>query len=315
MATGDRVSRWVNRSTRQQGQAILNWADIQPTATTIAAATDRQLAGAVARVWESDSDLTLALVRDFSEALRRRSLWTRLAWQDVLLRYRRSWLGPFWLTLSMGVMIASLGVVYGDIFKVDMHDYLPYITVGLLVWGLISTCIAEGCQTFIEAEWFIKQIDLPISMFPFRVVSRNTIIFAHNCVIYVLVMAFFGIGFTWTALLAIPGLLIVILNGICSSLLLGMLSARFRDLPQIIASVLQIAFFATPVFWRPDLVSNNLVVMLNPFYHFIELVRAPLLGAPPPLSSCVIAGAITIGGVALSLVFSRRFRSRVAFWV
>lgn len=247
--------------------------------------------------------------------MRRRSLWTRLAWQDVLLRYRRSWLGPFWLTLSMGVMIASLGIVYGDIFKVNMHDYLPYITVGLLVWGLISSSIADGCQTFIEAEWFIKQIDLPITMFAFRVIARNIIIFAHNCVIYVLVMAVLGVGFSWTALLAIPGLLILALNALCSSLLLGMLSARFRDLPQIVASVLQIAFFVTPVFWRPNLVSNDLVVMLNPFHHFIELVRAPLLGDAPALSSCLIAGALTVGGIALSLVFSRRFRSRVAFWV
>ena len=297
-----------------QERPILNWADMRPAASMILTGADRKLIRPRPRVWESDSDRTLALVQDFSEALRRRSLWTRLAWQDVLLRYRRSWLGPFWLTLSMGVMIASLGVVYGDIFKVDMHDYLPYITVGLLVWGLISTSISEGCQTFIEAEWFIKQIDLPISIFPFRVVARNIIIFTHNCVIYALVMAIFGVGFGWTALLAIPGLLILLLNALCSSLLLGMLSARFRDLPQIVSSVLQIAFFATPVFWRPDLVSNDLVVLLNPFYHFIELVRAPLLDHTPPLSSYLIASVLTIAGIVLSLAFCRRFRSRVAFW-
>jgi ABC-type polysaccharide/polyol phosphate export permease len=267
------------------------------------------------RVWQSNSDYTAWTIWDLSEAARRGSLWGRLAWQDVLLRYRRSALGPFWLTLSMGLMVGALGIIYGDLFKVDMNDYLPYLTVSLLIWNLIQSCISDGCQTFIEAEWIIRQINLPLSMFPFRVVCRNIIIFAHNLVIYLAILLIFPIHVGWVTLAAIPGLLLLLVNALWCSTLLGMLSARFRDLPQIVASILQIAFFATPVIWRVNLINNKLLVDLNPFYHFIELVRAPLLGQSATLVSWLVVAGITIVGCVSTFLFYRSHRTRIAFWI
>jgi len=215
----------------------------------------------------------------------------------------------------MGLMVAALGIIYGDLFKTKMTDYLPYLTVGLLVWNLIQSCISEGCQTFIEGEWVIRQINLPLPMFPFRIVSRNLIIFAHNFVIYFAIILIFPVPIGWVTLAVIPGLLLLLMNALWCSILLGMLSARFRDLPQIVASILQIAFLATPVIWRADLINNKVMVFLNPFYHFVELVRAPLLGQVAALSSWLIVGAITIAGSMVALLFYRAFRSRISFWV
>lgn len=289
--------------------------DFQLSTTEIPAEAGLKSAQARYRVWESNSDPTLRVVWDLSEAVRRRSLWVRLAWQDVLLRYRRSLLGPFWLTLSMGLMVAALGIIYGDIFKVDMNEYLPFLTVSLLVWNLMQSCIGEGCQTFIEAEWIIRQINLPLSMFPLRVVCRNIIIFLHNVVIYLLVVVVFQIEIRWSTLIAIPALLLLLTNALWCAMLLGMLSARFRDLPQIVSSMLQIAFFATPVIWRAEIINNKLLVLLNPFYHFIELVRAPLLGHAPPRLSWFVVGGITLIGGAATLSFYRFLGHRIPYWV
>jgi ABC-type polysaccharide/polyol phosphate export permease len=267
------------------------------------------------RVWQSDVTDVSRTSGDIREAINRWPLWTRLAWQDVLLRYRRSTIGPFWLTLSMGIMVGTLGIVYGDLFNITLSDFLPYLTAGLLVWGLIQACISEGCQTFIEGEWIIKQINMPLLMFPLRVACRNVIIFGHNLVIYLAMLAIFPIPVGWSTLIAFPGLILLLINAVWCATLLGMLSARFRDLPQIVASVLQIAFFATPVIWRPGLISNKAVYLANPFYYFLEIMRGPLLGRTPALMTWVVVVVITIAGIFVTSVLYHFRRSRVSFWV
>lgn len=272
--------------------------------------------GAVPRVWESGGDLTVSMMRDLVDGVGRWRLWGLLGWQDVSMRYRRSLLGPFWLTISMGVMVLALSLIYGTILKADLRHYLPYLTVGFLVWGLLQSTVAEGCQTFIEAEGLIRQIDLPLSMFPLRVAWRNLIILMHNAVIYLLVIAFQGIDPGWTVLLALPGLLVLMLNVVWVATLLGLLSARYRDIPQIATSLMQVFFFITPIIWTPEQMSSRpLIVEANPFYHFVELVRSPLLGHLPSLTNWLVVLAVTAIGGSATLLLYRRFHVRIAYWV
>lgn len=267
-------------------------------------------------VWEWDGDFTRSALYDLSQGLKRWHLWGRLGWQDVMLRYRRSMIGPFWLTISMGIMVFSLGYIYGGIFDINRDHYLPFLAVGFLVWGLMTAVLNEGCQTYIETEWIIRQIDLPLSMFPLRVVWRNLIIFLHNAVIYLVVVAWFSLTPGWTVLVAIPGLLLLLLNALWSAALLGMLAARFRDLPQIVASLLQVGFFITPIIWMPEQAAHRpLLVQGNPFYHFIELVRAPLLGKLPSALNWEVAIGITLVGWLVTFLFYRRFHGRITYWV
>ena len=253
---------------------------------------------------------------DIVEGARAWHLWSMLGWQDIRQRYRRSKLGPFWLTISMGALVGGLGVLYAGLFKVEVADYLPFIAVGFIVWSLISGLIVEGCDAFIRAESIIKQVGLPLSVHVYRVVWRSAIIFAHNAVIYVVVAVIFSIQPGWTGLLALPGLALVCLNGVWLGLLFGLVSARFRDVPQIVASVVQIAFFLTPIIWKPELLPGRALVLdANPFYHFLELVRGPALGqAPEPVSWIAVLG-ITVCGWAATLAMYRAYRWRVAYWV
>ena len=267
-------------------------------------------------VWETTSNRTRSMIRDVSDAGRRWPLWVRLGWQDVLLRYRRSLLGPFWLTLSMGVMIATLGSIYGNILRLPMVEYLPFLATGLIVWGLISSLVSEGCQTFIESDWLIRQIDLPLAMFPLRVVWRNLIVFMHNVAIYLLLLVILPIHIRWNALSSILGLLVLLANGLWCGMLLGMISARFRDLPQIVSSLMQIAFFATPIIWSAEVLSGNTALVSgNPFFHLIEIVRAPLIGRPIAVRSWIAVAGISVVGWAVTLVVFRQFHRRISYWV
>ncbi len=255
-------------------------------------------------------------VRDLVAGLQQWQLWGLMGWQDIRQRYRRSLLGPFWLTISMGVLVGTLGFLYGSLFGIDVEQYLPFIALGFLAWGLISGTISEGCTAFIQSAHYIQQIKLPFSTFVYWVVWRNLIIFAHNFVIYLVVAVIFGIWPGAAALLVLPGLALVIANATWVGLLFGMVCARFRDVPQIVTSLLQVAFFVTPIIWMPEQLGDRIAfAQANPFFHFVELVRAPLLGHVPALSTWMVVLATTAGGWSLTLLLFRRFRNRISYWV
>lgn len=261
------------------------------------------------------SQLDLA-IRDFADGVRSWPLWSKLGWNDILQRYRRSLLGPFWLTASMAIMVIALGVVYSKLFKTELREFLPYLCVGLLVWGYISATISEAGSLFTGSESYIKQIRLPYSLYAFRFIWSRIIIFGHNLIIYIGVLIYFQIWPGSGILLAVPGLVLLSVNLTLASLLIGMLSARFRDIPQIISSVVQIAFFITPVMWNPTLLGlNSPIVYLNPFFHLLEIVRAPLLGQDLPFTSYMAVAVITVANFILSAAFFTRFRRRISYWV
>lgn len=253
---------------------------------------------------------------DLAEGLARWRLWGLMGWQDIKQRYRRSTLGPFWLTLSMAIMVTALGVLYGKLFQIPIDDYLPFLTLGFIAWGLISGLINEGCLALTAAESLIKEMKLPYSIHVYRVIWRNLIIFSHNLVVYFGVIAIFQIWPGVTGLLALPALALITLNAVWIGLLFGMLCARFRDIPQIITSLLQVIFFLTPIIWKPELLRGRVgFAEFNPFFHFVEIMRAPLLGEAPTLTSWAVALAITAAGWVAAVVCFSRYRRYIPYWV
>lgn len=258
----------------------------------------------------------LVAIKDLREALANWPLWGMLGWQDIRQRYRRSTIGPFWLTLSMGIMVASIGVVYAVLFNQEIDDYLPFVALGFILWGFISGVMVDGCQAFVNAEAIVKQSRLPLSLHIFRVVWRHIIIFAHNFVIYGIVLVVFRIWPGWHALWAIPGLALWALNAFWVVLVLGIVCARFRDIPQIVNSVIQLGFLVTPIIWKPSLMGRRAVLVnVNPVHHFIEILRMPLLGETPDTLSWSVALGVTAAGWLFTFELFRRYRWRIAYWL
>ncbi|MBN6110001.1 ABC transporter permease [Xanthomonas bonasiae] len=255
---------------------------------------------------------------DIASALKKYQLAGLLGWQDVRQRYRRSALGPFWLTVSMAVMIATIGVVFSLILKTPLRDFLPFLSVGLIFWGFISTVVNEGCGAFISSESIIKQLPIPLFVHVMRLIWRNLIIVAHNVVILPLVFFAVGKPITAVALMSIPGLLVIVLNLAWIVLLLGIVCARYRDLPQIIANAVQVAFYLTPIMWMPTLLPKEkaaYLLDLNPLYHLLELVRAPLLGSPASAADWYFSLGLLLAGWLLALAFHNRYKRRIAYWL
>ena len=279
------------------------------TVTDVAASPAAALTGPPSRV--------ALVIADLVDGLRRNWLWATLAQQDIKLRYRGSVLGPFWQTLTTVVMIAGMGIIYSKLFHTELKDYLPMLTVGLIFWMFIAGMITEACGTFTAVQGIIQQVKLPFSLHVYRLVYRNLLTLGHNFVIIPIVLFIFPHPIApWRLLELLPGLALILLNGIWISILLGMVSARFRDVPPIVASIIQVVFFMTPVMWPVEALGENAWwAQLNPLFAMLDVMRSPLLGmANAPLSWTILIVMTVVGSVG-TFAFFVRFRHRLAFWV
>jgi len=264
----------------------------------------------------SRASLRALAVRDVADGVRLWRLAVRLAWLDIKLRYRGSMLGPFWMTLSTAVMVGALGVLYAALFHMDVRDYLPFLALSQVLWGFLAALIAEACVCFTVSEPLILSIRMPLSVHALRVVIRGLMILAHNVVVIVGVDLWFSLWPGATLLLAVPGLLLWMLDAFAVTLLLGAIGARFRDIPPIVGSIVQIAFFVTPVIWKPQqLGAQAWVLPYNPFYAMLEVVRAPMLGYPASVETWLMAVAYSLLLLGATWLLLMRARGRVPFWL
>lgn len=264
----------------------------------------------------SDPQRLQRALQDLSAGLSRWRLAAALARLDIRNRYRGSVLGPFWMTASTAVMVAGIGLLYSTLFKVPLREYLPWLAVSLLVWTTINQMVADSCTSFIGAEGVIRQMPLPYTVHVLRFVMRNAIIAAHSLPLIAVVLVGTGNIPGPEAILVLPGLALLAVNACAVGLFLGMICARFRDIPQIVANVMQLAFFLSPVLWKPQLLGDLAVWLpLNPFYVLMETVRGPLVegGAPPLIWLAAVVYTTLACGAAFA--FFVRFRGRIAFWV
>jgi ABC-2 type transport system permease protein len=281
-------------------------------------------------------------MEDIVEGMKQRELWGHLGWQDIKQRYRRSVIGPLWITLSMAITAIGLGLLYSQLFEANIPTFLPYITVGFIVWNFMLGCLTEGTDTFIRNEGLIKHLPAPLTVYALRTVWRLTLMFAHNLLVYLVIVVVFwsqlttpgyeitqggdpqpGIG--WGILLAIPAFVLLAINGGWVAILFGIISTRYRDIPPVISSLVNLLFFMTPIVWTTDILTKRLpggtgdwkvlIAELNPLYHFIQLLRAPLIGNTQSWHHWVVAAGFTVVGWALAFVAMRNYRARVSYWV
>lgn len=244
-------------------------------------------------------------------------IWWGLAWQEIIQRYARSIIGPFWLTLSMGVLIAVMGPLYGALFGQNIAGYIQYLALSMILWGFISSCLNEAGSVFISAEGYIKQVSLPLSIYVLKLITKNILIFSHNAVVGFIVLIFLPPVHFQSIWMVPLGLLLVVANLFWFVLLVGMASARYRDFPQLVTNLVTVMFFLSPIMWKADMLTKNqrFLADINPLYHMIEIIRAPLLGTPIHIHSWIYCIGLLIFGSILAFTIFVRFRARVAYWL
>jgi ABC-type polysaccharide/polyol phosphate export permease len=242
-------------------------------------------------------------------------VWHLLAWQEIRQRYRRSTLGPFWLTLSMGIQILIMGVVVALLFRQPFNKSLPYVALGVIFWQMISGIINDGAMSFVGSSTWILQINLPLGMYVVQRIWSNVIAMGHNLVIFVVFIVIYRL-LSPTFLLFLITLPLVLVSMAWAPLLLAVASTRFRDLPAIVTNFFSLLFWVTPIVYRPEQLGHNrFIADFNPLTYVLALLRDPLLGQVPRAQDLLIVVATGLAGWAVAFPFFARFRGRIAYWL
>ncbi|MDO5506862.1 MAG: ABC transporter permease [Corynebacterium casei] len=264
-----------------------------------------------------------AAFKDLVQGAKQRELWLMLGLQDIKQRYRRSVLGPFWITIATGVMALALGLLYSMLFQLPLADFLPHVTVGLIMWNFISGAIKEGSTIFIDNEGLIKQLPAPLSVHVYRLVWRQTLFLGHNLIIWLLLILIFPRTLGWEFFLVIPGMLLLIVNGVWVAMFFGIVATRFRDVAPLLEALTQLLFYVTPIVWTTKTLTDQggavadraRIAEINPLYHYLEIVRAPMIGEPVAAYHWWIVLGCTAVGLFLAMMAMRQWRFRVSYWV
>ena len=255
-------------------------------------------------------------ISDLILSIKNISLWWQLAFMEILQRYRRSILGPFWITISNAIFICALSIISHNLSKEELYQIITHISYGFITWIFISTTINESCDSLVRASGYIKNIIMPISSHIFVTLFKNIIIFFHNCIIIIIIFIFFG-NINNNIIYFIPGFLILTIILFFIALAVSIVCARFRDLTPIIISINQILFFITPVWWSEKLLMDKELMLsnFNPFNHFISLVREPLLGNQINILTLIFIFLLLLVLIPFSLyIFSKTYK-KIAFWI
>ena len=255
-------------------------------------------------------------LRDLRQAVGMAPVWLILAWRDFLKQTRRTILGPVWSILGTGITVAVLGYVFGAVLDMRGSTAFPYIAAGLVIWFFISGCINGGLSVYISARGVLEERSFPIAFSVFRFVFRYFIELIVKFVVFAIAAAAVALPMTTNALLALPGVAVLTLNGLWVVLVFGALGARYRDVSQIVSPLMLIAFLASPVLWPQGMLGGSeFIALFNPFTHFLAIVRDPLLGLPPPILSVVVTLVVTVGGWALAIICHCLSKDRIVFWI
>ncbi|ADP10990.1 O-antigen export system, permease protein [Erwinia sp. Ejp617] len=256
-------------------------------------------------------------MNDLKAALARYQLWVSLGWNDVLGRYRRSVLGPFWITISMGVTISAMGPLYGSLFGAGSENFIMHLALGMIFWAFLSSSINDSCGIFNDSATIIKQSDLPLYIYILRVFYRQLSILLHNCIIIPFIIYITHSSVNWNLILFLPALAVTSVTLISVGMILGVFCTRYRDMGPVVQSIITLCFFVTPIIWSPEQLPQGRreFVDYNIFYYYLELLRKPLMGAAPETYIWVVAGATSVIMLILSGLILSKNRSKIVYWL
>ena len=260
---------------------------------------------------------TQLALQDFRATIARPSTWVTLGWLDLKRQYRRTFLGPVWLTLSTAILITSFSLIWSQIFGNPIEEYLPNVAIGFVMFNLMSQFVVDGSKSLVASSAVISQTQLPILSAILRQSWFFIFMFLHHLVVTVTV-----IGITIPSEVIRPieasiGIIGVLLNCVLCQIWLSILCLRFRDLSLVFANIMQVLFFISPVMWLSSALSGKTAEILsfNPVAIGIEIVRNPLTGVIIDFGQWGLLGVYTAINTMIGTLVFITMRRHIAFWV
>ena len=237
---------------------------------------------------------------------------------DLKSRYRNSLLGVVWNLLTPLGFVTIIGLVFGILFQVDIRVFIPFLFSGLIPWFFITACGDGGAQCFLQSQGYIKQISIPLEVFPVRVVLSALINLLMTIAAFWIICLFLNPSvFSWRVILLFPTFIIFIVFGISLATIAGFVQTYMRDYAPTQSLAFQALFFATPIkFPAEDLYATPafFIVRYNPFRYMIDIFRSPLLGVETQSPySYVVSIIFTLLVFIFAQMLNRKIGRKIAF--
>ncbi len=254
---------------------------------------------------------------DFASGLWHYRIWRELAWEDFVKRYRRSYFGALWATVSFMIFALAILFFFASVTGSGTYDMTSYILLGFLVFQLLSNAVNDGANVFISSATWIKSARMPLSLFAFKGITHLLMVFCFNAVGAAILLLWHGYRFPQESYWAIAGFAVILLDCVWVFLLLGVIVSRYRDLSHLISAIMRMAFFVSPILWEPATRggARAMIALYNPFTHFMAIVREPLLTGQIPVFSWIVVGWISLAGWLIGTLVFCLGRRRVIYWV
>lgn len=251
---------------------------------------------------------------------RARYFWTHLSFSDLRSRWRRSFFGVLWTLIQPLGMTILLSVVFGTIFKTDVKSYAPYILSGMVVWEFMTASTMGGALSFVQADAYIKQCRHPLAIYTLRTVFTNVVVLSlafMSLVIWVLIVMPQNLGWSWLAALSIFPILVMLAWPLATAM--AYVATRFRDLPHALGLIMQAMWFISPIYFEAKVFRSgdlHWLVDLNPIYHILEIVRAPMLrGQWPTLENYAYCFGTVAILTLIAVLMGRKAEKKVIFYL
>jgi len=254
--------------------------------------------------------------KDVKRAVSRPKLIFTLVRTTFFNRYKNTALGAFWVTATTLLLVTGLSILYGKILGADLQTYFPYVTTGIIVWGLITMLVNDGAAAFILGANTFNQTPIAKSVFAFRAVGLSFLTFTFRIALIAAVLAATqNIPSLIDILLALCGLVIIAWTGFWFTLVVGTIGLRYRDVGEMVGAVMTVSFLLTPIFWPPERLGEYAwTVNLNPFYHFINIVRGPLLDLGSVGLSFAVSISVAVFMCLAGVFIFGQFARRLNYW-
>ena len=270
----------------------------------------------VSAVWSNADSKAHRALRDIVQGARMYPLWLTAGTHDLKRQYRRSLLGPLWITISLGVFVAVLGHFYSQFMGVPKARYVPHLAIGFIFWTFIQDVIIQSCNLFVKNSNWILNLPLPYSAFVYQLIWHQVLVFVHNLGVVAVVVILFPMEIGWPVLTVVPAIALYIVNGVAIGFAMGILCVRFRDIANMVNTLMRLAFFATPIIWIADqLGTRAYYAHFNPFASFIEIARAPLMGSAPSEWAWAVVGGSTVISVVAAVAVMVYMRPKLSYWL
>lgn len=235
-----------------------------------------------------------------------RHFLTHLAFSDLRARFRRSYLGLLWLTLQPLLLTSIMSIVFIVVLKQSFGDYSVYLFSGLIIWDFITGCFQIGSGSFLAAEGYVRQVRLPMIIYPLKAVLYCSVVFAFalsGFIVYCLIIK--HSIFTWYWIYLLPFYASLVIFGAPLTIISAITNIKFRDFQQSITIFLQMLMYVSPIMFTRSAFNHPGLkewTAINPVAALLDLFRDPMINGQTPMLvtyATVILWAAALWGLAI----------------